>query len=173
MKNSNSFSRFSFTPQKHFKYIYPFFSRPICIEFVRIPVQNENDVSDCTTWQFDMIQFQIGTDILTRSKHMSQGTEKQHDRSDPRAQRLLRSDTCRSGLLVWEEASQQNHLTDADYQKDNGFSNGPECNTGVEVLCPAASLGLTEAKVCLRVDDQLQGLMDGHASRFHLEMATK
>lgn len=41
-----------------------------------MPVLNENDMSDCTTWPFDMIQFQISTDILTHSKHTSQGTDK-------------------------------------------------------------------------------------------------
>lgn len=89
--------------------------------------------------------------------------DKQSDESDPRAQRLLRSDACCSGLPVREEASQQDHLADADNQKDNGFSDRPERHTSVEVLCPAASLGLTEAEVCLVVDDRLQGLMDGHA----------
>lgn len=111
-----------------------------------------------------MIQFQIGTDILTRSMHTSPGTDKESGESDPGAQRLLRSDARCSGLLVREEASQQYHLTDADHQKDNGLSDGPECNTGVEVLRPTASLGLTEAEVSLVVDDRLQGFMDGHAS---------
>lgn len=91
------------------------------------------------------------------------GADKQSDESDPGAQRLLRSDTCCSGLFVREETSQQDHLADADHQKDNGFSNGPERNTGVEVLCPTASLGLSEAEMRLVVDDRLQSLMDGHA----------
>lgn len=120
-------------------------------------------MSDCTTWHFDMIQFPISTDILTHSMHMSPGTDEESDESNPRVQRLLRSDARCSGLLIREEASQQYHLTDADHQKDNGFSDGPECNTGVKVLCPTASLGLTETEVCLVVDDRLQGLMDGHA----------
>lgn len=119
-------------------------------------------MSDCTTWQFDMIQFQIRTDILTLSIHTSPRSNKESDESDPWAQKLLRSNACCSGLLVREEASQQDHLTDADHQKDDGFTDGPECNTGVEVFCPTASLGLTEAEVCLVVDDGLQGLMDGH-----------
>lgn len=110
-----------------------------------------------------MIQFPISTDNLTHPMHTSPGTNKEGVESNPRAQRLLRSDTRCSGLLVREEASQQDHLTDADHQKNNGFSDGPERNTGVEVLCPTASLGLTEAEVSLVVDDRLQGLMDGHA----------
>lgn len=82
---------------------------------------------------------------------------------------MLWSDTCRGGLPVWEKASQQDHLTDADNQEDDGFSNGPEGNTGVEVFCPTASLGLTETEMCLVVNDRLQGLMDGNTSWFHLE----
>lgn len=119
-------------------------------------------MSDCTTWQFDMIQFQNSADILTLSMHRSPGTDKESDESDPGAQRMLRSDACCGGLLVREEAPQQDHLTDADHQKDNGLSDGPESNTGVEVLRPTATLGLTEAEVSLVVDDRLQGLVDGH-----------
>lgn len=88
--------------------------------------------------------------------------DKQSDESDPRAQRLLRSNTCCSGLPIREEASQQDHLADANHKEDNGLPDGPECHSGVEVLCPAASLGLTEAEVCLVINDRLQGLMDGH-----------
>lgn len=71
-----------------------------------------DDMSDCMTWQFDMIQYQISTNILIQSMHMSRRTNKT---MNPRAQRLLRSDTCRGGLLVGEEASQQDHLTDANH----------------------------------------------------------
>lgn len=125
-----------------------------------------DDMSDCTTWQFDMLQFQISTDILTYSTHRSRcpGTDRESGESDPWAQRLLRSDTCCGGLPVREEASQQDHLTDADHQKYNGLADGPECNAGVEVLRPTAPLSLTKAEVSLVVDDRLQGLMDRHAS---------
>lgn len=120
-----------------------------------------------------MIQVLSSTGILSHSKHKSQGTDKQSDESDPEAQRLLRSDACCGGLLVRKEASQQDHLTDADHQEDNGFPDGPESNTGVEVLCPTTTLGLTEAEVCLVINDGLQGLVDGHTCRFHLEMVKK
>lgn len=120
-----------------------------------------------------MILFDINTDILTDFKHISQGTDKEHDESDARAQTMLWSNTCRGGLLVREEASQQHHLTDADHQKDNGLSDRPERHPSVEVLGPAASLGFTEAEVCLVVNDWLQGLMDGHTGWFHLKILTK
>lgn len=42
-----------------------------------MPVLNENYMSDCPTWLFDMIHFQISTDSLTHSKHRSQGTNKE------------------------------------------------------------------------------------------------
>lgn len=94
--------------------------------------------------------------------HMRLGTDEGKDESDPRVQKLLRSDTCRGCLLVREEASQQDHLTDADHQKDDGFSNGPESNSSVEVLCTTSPLGLTETEVCLIVNDRFEGLVDGH-----------
>lgn len=168
-----AFHQVLFSPPKTFSTQAPFCSRLTCIKFVRIPMLKEDDLPDCIAWQFDMIQLHISTDILTHSRHTSQGTDRESYKSDARAQKLLWSDTCSSGLLVREKASQQDHLTDADHQKDNGFSDGPERNTGVEVLCPTASLGLTEAEVCLVVDDRLQGLMDGHTGWFHLEILTK
>lgn len=94
--------------------------------------------------------------------HMRLGIDEGSDESDPRVQELLGSDTCCGGLLVREEASQQDHLTDADHQKDNRFSNGPESNSSVEVLCTTAPLGLTEAEVCLIVNNRFEGLVDGH-----------
>lgn len=36
-----------------------------------------------------MILFDINTDILADFKHTSQGTDKEHDESDVRAQRML------------------------------------------------------------------------------------
>lgn len=118
-----------------------------------------------------MIQFQISTDVLTYCMHRSRCpyTDKESGKSNPGDQSLLRSDACGSSLPVREEASQQDHLTNADHQKYNGLADGPECNTSVEVLRPTASLCLTKAEVSLVVDDRLQGLMNRHASRFHLE----
>lgn len=117
-----------------------------------------------------MIQFQISTDVLTYCMHRSRCpyTDKESGKSNPGDQSLLRSDACGSSLPVREEASQQDHLTNADHQKYNGLADGPECNTSVEVLRPTASLCLTKAEVSLVVDDRLQGLMNRHASRFHL-----
>lgn len=82
------------------------------------------------TWPLDMIQFQISAAVPIHSIHTSPRTDEESD-EDRGSQRLLWPDTCRRGLLVREEASQQDHLADADYQKDNGFSDGPESNTGI------------------------------------------
>lgn len=78
--------------------------------------------------------------------------------------RWLRSDTCRGGLLIGEEASQEDYLADADHQQDEGLADGPERHAGVEVLGAAAALGFTQTEVRLVVDDRLQGLVDGHTS---------
>lgn len=95
--------------------------------------------------------------------------DKEFSASGARAQMLLWSDACCRGLLVREKASQENHLTDADHKQDDGFSNRPEGNAGVEVFSTTASLGFPETEVCLVVNDRLQSLVNGNTSRFHLE----
>lgn len=62
-----------------------------------------------------MIQFHISTDILLTLGTQAKVQIKKNYESDARAHKLLRSDTCCSGLLVREKASQQDHLTDADH----------------------------------------------------------
>lgn len=95
-------------------------------------------------------------------------TQTKSNEPDPATRGLLRSNSRHGGLLVWEETSKQDHLADADHQKDNGLSDGPEGDTGVQVLRPTAPLGLAEAEVRLVVYDRLQGLMDWHAGWLHL-----
>jgi len=51
------------------KHIQPLRSGLICIKSLRTAVLN--DVSDCTTWQFDMIQYLISTAVLSDSMHTS------------------------------------------------------------------------------------------------------
>lgn len=80
--------RFFFYPQKHFKHT-AFSSRLICIKFTRAEVLNEDDVSDCTTWQSDMIHFHISTAVPKHSMLKSPGADKESDESDPGAQRPL------------------------------------------------------------------------------------
>lgn len=67
---------FSFIPQTNLNHIKPFCSRLICIKFVRMAVLKVEDMADCTTWQFDMIQFQISAAVRTHSMHTSPGIDK-------------------------------------------------------------------------------------------------
>lgn len=82
---------------------------------------------------------------------------------------MLGSNTRGGGLPVRKEASQQDHLADADYQQNEGLPNGPESHSCVEVLGTAASLTLPQTEMCLIVNDRFQGLMNGHAGRLHLK----
>lgn len=87
----------------------------------------------------------------------------------PCESRILRSHASRGGFLVWEEAPEQNHLTDADHEEDEGLADGPEGHSSVEIFSSAAALSLSQPEVRLIVDHGFQGLVNGDAGRLHLK----
>lgn len=71
------------------------------------------DMSECKTWQFNANQFIVSAAVRTHFMHTSPCMDKV--RLQVRAQTLLRSDACCSSLLVRKEASEQDHLADANH----------------------------------------------------------
>ena len=72
--------------------------------------------------------------------------------------------------LLREEASEHQHLTNADYEQEDCLSNGPVGDAFQKILGFHAVLSFTETVPRLGVCYHLQDLMDGQTCRFHLKV---
>ena len=73
-----------------------------------------------------------------------------------------------ASLLVAEEASQHEHLAQADGEQQRRFAHRPVVDALMDVLRPDAVVRLPQAVARLRLRHHLQDLVDGEASGLQL-----
>ena len=76
---------------------------------------------------------------------------------------------CMPGLSFRKEATQNDHLTDASNEDNDGLSDGPVLHSLIYILGKRSALSLSQFVMGLVVGDDFQRLVKTEGRRLHLQ----